>query len=108
MASVQTFSQTPQIENLAFNSGDDFVLGLDINIDVTAFAFNAYIEDSNGSQTNFTVTIISAPNGKISLSLTGVQTATLGGSGYTWAFKWTDTAGKVLTVLAGAVEVTGA
>ena len=47
---INTFSQLPQVENLSFVAGDDFELLLDINLDLTSYVFDAYIEDSTGTQ----------------------------------------------------------
>ena len=104
---INTFSQLPQVENLSFVAGDDFELLLDINLDLTSYVFDAYIEDSTGTQVPFTVTATNLTNGQLSLKILRVVTILMYGS-YTWAFKWIDTSLNHLTILAGSVEVINA
>jgi hypothetical protein len=49
-----------------------------------------------------TITAVSLSGGTLNLGLTEAQTSSLNPAvGYRWYFRWTDTAGRTLTALAG-------
>lgn len=94
--------QLPGTINLSFVSGDDLVLNINLNQDITDYTITAEIEGS--PNISFEVAVVSATAGTITLTLTDIQTAAAV-SGNQWFVQWVDDSAKVLTLIKGTVIV---
>lgn len=103
---MPSYDQTPGALSLSFVAGDDFSTLVDFSIDMTGYAVEAEIRSAVTGATvqAFTVTVQSAANGQVNLSLSDTQTAAVGRGTFTWAMRWTA-AGVTRTALMGYVEV---
>lgn len=101
-----SYSQTPGNLNLTFVRSDDFSALVDVSIDMTGYTTTAAIYSAvTGSQVMpFSVSVVSASEGKVNLSLTGTQTASLARGSYTWKMSWVEGL-AARTALSGLVEV---
>ena len=101
--------QLPAELNLKVSIADDFSFILDFDIDLTGYTFTASMIKSGGIVTaSFTVTEISLSEGKISLSITKEDLATIGtGKNHTWWLKWVQPTNIDRKILAGKVELVG-
>lgn len=121
-----SFVQTPAEMSIEFVAGDELNVGLafttpgtsptPINLTGYTLAAKVYVptfanpDGSFGSgaytvgatAATFTVSPVSLSGGTVNIGLTETQTAALSAAtGYRWYFRWTDTSGVTLTVLAG-------
>jgi len=121
------FVQTPADMSIECVSGDELNVGLAFTqpsgsssaaINLTGYTFEAKVylpvfANPDGSLTEgaytvgstaatFTVSAVSLSGGTLNVGLTETQTLALSPAvGYRWYFRWTDTSGVTLTVLAG-------
>jgi hypothetical protein len=102
------------VNNLVINSGADFGQSFTLEDPTTNSAFNltSYSVSSQmrkwaGSSTavTFTSTVVDAPDGKISISLTNEQTTSLKPGRYVYDIVITDTSGQKNKVIEGMVLV---
>ena len=121
------FVQTPADMSIEFVVGDELNVGLaftqpsgssSVAINLTGYTLEAKVYTptfSNADGTfgsgaytigttaaTFTVSAVSLSGGTVNIGLTETQTVALSPAvGYRWFFRWTDTSGVTLTVLAG-------
>jgi hypothetical protein len=120
------FSQIPADMSIEFVVGDELNVALAFTtggssptaINLTGYTFESRVyvptfgnpDGAVGSggytvgatAVNFTVLPVSRTGGTVNIGLTETQTAALNPAvGYRWYFRWTDTSGVTLTVLAG-------
>lgn len=103
---MPAYDQTPGTLNLAFVRGDDFSTLVDFSITMTGYTVTAsmYSLVTGAEVVPFTVSVVSAANGQVNISLTDTQTAALARGTYGWSMKWTENA-ATRTALTGFVEV---
>jgi len=95
-------TQLPGDLNLKFIKGDDFSLGIQWNIDITDYVFEAYIEPENqDNDIALGIEITSASSGKMNMIISGSSTSDLPVSNNEWFMNWTNPSGLKRTVLAG-------
>jgi hypothetical protein len=118
-----SFSQIPAEMPITFVVGDELNIALAITVGTTPVNLTGYTFESRvyvpsfanpdgalgsggytigATATTPTITAVSLSAGTLNLGLTELQTAALNPAvGYRWYFRWTDTAGRTLTALAG-------
>lgn len=118
-----SFVQTPADMSIECVAGDELNVGLAFTssstaINLTGYTFEAKVyvpvftnpdgtlgEGAYGvgaTAATFTVSAVSLSGGTVNVGLTETQTLALSPAiGYRWYFRWTDTSGVTLTVLAG-------
>ena len=122
------FVQTPAEMTIEFVAGDELNVGLAFAqpsgsssspINLTGYTLEAKVYTptfSNADGTfgsgaytvgataaTFTIAAVSLSGGTVNIGLTETQTVALSPAvGYRWFFRWTDTSGVTLTVLAGS------
>jgi hypothetical protein len=103
---MPSFDQTPGSLNLTFNRGDDFSALVDFSISMVGYTVTASVTSLvTGAQVvALTVSIASAANGQVNISLTDTQTAALARGTYGWQMQWTE-GSATRTALTGFVEV---
>lgn len=103
---MASYSQAPGSLNLAFARNDSFSALIDVSIDMTGYTTSASMISlvTGASVVPFTVTTVSASEGKVNLSLTNTQTASLPRGTYSWSMSWAEGA-STRTALTGLVEV---
>lgn len=103
---MPSYDQTPGSLNLAFNRGDDFSTLIDFSITMTGYTVTASMHSlvSGAEAVAFTVSVVSAANGQVNISLTDTQTAALARGTYGWTMRWTEN-NATRTALSGFVEV---
>jgi hypothetical protein len=122
---VASFDQIPAELPITCVVGDELNVGLalktgaNVAVNVTGYTLEAKVyvptyanpDGSFGSGAytvgatvaTFAVSVVSASAGTVNIGLTEQQTAGLSPAvGYRWFFRWVDTSGVTLTVLAGA------
>lgn len=92
---ASTYDLSPAVRDIKGVSGDDLVIPLDFNIDITGYTFWAYV----GSQAP-TIAVVSAPAGTLTLTLSKAQTTAIGVTRVHWYFGWT-VGGLERTLVAG-------
>lgn len=126
---MASFEQTPAEMPITFVVGDELNVGLAFTtgagssaapINLTGYTFEGKVyvptfanpDGSFGSgaytvgstAATFTTSVVSATAGTVNIGLTELQTAALSPAvGYRWYFRWTDTSGVTVTVLAGSL-----
>lgn len=79
------FSQVPGELNISVGLGDDLVLNLDFDIDLTGYTFSAnVVSEFDGSQTAFSYSTVNLSLGQFQLTLTDSQITTLGKAVHKW------------------------
>jgi hypothetical protein len=103
---MPTYDQSPGTLNLTFNRSDDFSTLVDFSISMVSYTVTAGITSLvTGAQVvPFTVSVVSATNGQVNISLTDTQTAALARGTYGWQMQWTEN-NATRTALTGTVEV---
>lgn len=103
---MPSYDQTPGTLNLAFNAGDDFAALVDFSIDMTGYSVSAAITSlvTGAVVMPLSTAFLSASDGRVNVSLTDSQTASLPRGTYGWEISWTIN-GVTRTALAGCVEV---
>lgn len=104
---MSSYDQTPGTLNLSLKGGDDFSTLIDFNpIDMTGYTVTASIVSavSGASVVPFTVTVPSAAEGQVNISLTDAQTASIAKGTYSWRMSWVE-GNATRTALTGFVEV---
>ena len=118
-----SFSQIPAEMPITFVVGDELNIALAITVGTTPVNLTGYTFESRvyvpafsnpdgalgsggytigATATTPTITAVSLSAGTLNLGLTEAQTSSLNPAvGYRWYFRWTDTAGRTLTALAG-------
>lgn len=96
-----TVNQLPAPVDFNLVSGDDFTATITLNMDITGYTFAAVV-DTTPVATNFTVAVIDAITGKLTITLTAAQTAGIT-SATSWDMRWTDPDTKKLTIFCGTV-----
>ena len=122
---MASFDQIPADLPITCVVGDELNVGLalktgaNVAVNVTGYTLEAKVYVPNyanpdgsfgaGAYTvgttaaTFAVAVVSASAGTVNIGLTETQTAALSPAvGYRWFFRWVDTSGVTLTVLAGA------
>lgn len=103
---MASYDQSPGVLNFSFARNDTFSALVDVSIDMTGYTTSAVISSvvTGASVMPFTVTTVSAAEGKVNLSLTNTQTASLPRGTYSWTMSWVEGV-SYRTALAGMVEV---
>lgn len=103
---MAVYSQTPGSLNLSFVRNDSFSALVDMSINMTGYTTSAVITSAVTGATvlPFTVTTVSASEGKVNLSLTNTQTASIPRGTYSWTMSWIEGVAK-RTALTGMIEV---
>lgn len=103
---MSVYSQSPGGLNLSFARNDTFSALIDVSIDLTGYTTSAVITSAVTGSTvvPFTVTSVSASEGKVNLSLTNTQTASMPKGTYSWQMSWVEGSSH-RTALVGLVEV---
>lgn len=103
---MATYSNTPGVLNLSFVRNDSFSVLVDMSIEMTGYTTSAVISSCVTGQTMlpFTVDTVSPSEGKVNLSLTNTQTASLPRGTYSWTMYWAEGL-ATRTALSGMVEV---
>lgn len=93
--------------SLAFRRGDEFSTLIDFSIATTGYTWSAAIYSVVTGTTiaTPTVSVVSAANGQVNVSLSEIQTAALAAGTYGWRLAWTAPGDSIRTVLQGTVEV---
>ena len=102
------------VSNLTVDQGADFSALVDITdstgniLNLTGYTVAAQMRKTYGSSTatNFTGSVSNATQGKVSVSLTAVQTNALVAGRYVYDVEITSAGGTVTRVVEGQVEVT--
>lgn len=103
---MASYDQQPGNLSLSFMRGDDFSAIIDVSINMTGFTTSAAIYSAvTGQQVMpFTVSTVSAADGKVNIALADTQTSSMARGTYTWKMSWTE--GLVTrTALSGVLEV---
>lgn len=102
---MNSYDQTPGNLPLSFVRGDTLSALIDFSIDLTGYSFaGSLVSAATGAEViPLTLSIVSASNGQVSVSLTAQQTAALARGTYQWKFVWTQGL-TVRTALTGFVE----
>ena len=103
---MSVYEQIPGTLNLAMKRGDDFSALVDFSLNMTGYTTTASIVSavSGDTVTPFTVTVQSAANGQVNISLNDTQTAALAAGTYRWQMAWVQ-GNATRTALTGFVEV---
>lgn len=101
--------QLPGELNLKVSISDDFSFLLDFNIDLTGYTFTgSMIKAGNTATASFTITESNLSEGKIIVSITKEDLATIGtGKNHSWWLKWVQPTSIDRKILAGKVELVG-
>jgi hypothetical protein len=115
---MATISQLPAQLTLRKFRGDDLVVSLDFDVDLTGYTFAADIYTLSAVTGNlgtvvtaavdvgsFAVGVVSYPLGEITLTLSDSASDALDPGSYRWFFRWTSPTGDTRTVLNGSLEV---
>lgn len=115
---MATISQLPAQLTLRKFRGDDLVVSLDFDVDLTGYTFDSDIYRLSAVVGNlgttvtsaedvgsFAVGVVSYPLGQITLTLSDTASDALDPGAYRWHFRWTSPTGDTRTVLNGALEV---
>lgn len=102
---MSAYDQTPGSLPISFVRGDSLSALVDFSIDLTGYTFvGSLISVVTGAEViPLTVSVVSAANGQVNVSLTTQQTASLARGTYQWKFVWTQ-GQAVRTALVGFVE----
>ncbi|NBW09324.1 MAG: hypothetical protein EBR82_14995 [Caulobacteraceae bacterium] len=102
---ASSYDQTPGNLPISFTRGDTMSALVDFSIDLTGYSFSgSLVSVITGSEVvPLTVSVVSASNGQVNVSLTPQQTAALARGTYAWKFVWTQGL-AVRTALTGFVE----
>lgn len=104
---MPTYSQLPGQLSLAFRRGDELNTTVDFDVSLAGHTATATIYSlvTLADVLAITATITDAGAGKIALSLTEAQTASLAAGSYGWRLEWIAPGSVKRTALAGTVEV---
>lgn len=115
---MATISQLPAQLTLRKFRGDDLVVSLDFDVDLTGYTFESEIYrlqtvvgnlgvtiTSSTLAGNFAVGVVSYPLGQLTLTLSDTASDALDPAAYRWFFRWTSPLGDTRTILNGALEV---
>lgn len=95
-------TQIPGELNLKMIKGDDLIVAIQWNFDITDYSFSAYLEPVNqDADIALGTEVTSASSGKMNLIISASSTSSLPESTNEWYMKWTNPSGYVRTVLAG-------
>jgi len=102
---MPSYDQTPGNLPISFVRGDTMSALVDFSIDLSGYSFTGSLVSAvTGSEViPLTVTVVSAADGQVNVSLTPQQTAALDRGTYGWKFIWSK-GSEVRTALAGYVE----
>jgi hypothetical protein len=100
-----SYDQKPGSLPISFVRGDTLSALVDFSNDLTGYSFvGSLISVVTGLEVvPLTISVVSAANGQVNVSLTSQQTASLPRGTYGWRFVWTQGA-VVRTALTGYVE----
>ena len=104
---MATYSQTPGTMNLTVKQGDTLSVLVDFDpVDVTGYTVTSSISSlvTGASVLGLTTSVTDAAAGKVNVSLTKQQTASLPVGSYGWSLLWDTPARR--TALSGIFEVT--
>lgn len=104
---MPSYDQKPGSLNLSLKGGDDFSALIDFSpITMTGYTVTATLTSlvTGGSVVPFTTSFVSAAEGKVNISLSDTQTASLARGSYGWQMAWTE-GNATRTALTGTVEV---
>lgn len=103
---MPSYDQSPGVLNLSFVRNNTFSALIDVSIDMTGYTTSAVISSvvTGENIMPFTVSTVSAAEGKVNLSLTNTQTASLAKGSYSWTMSWAE-GFATRTALTGMVEV---
>jgi hypothetical protein len=104
---MATAASLPGTLNIAFRRGDEYGTLIDFSIDLSSYTFTAEVVSAITGSTLATpaVTIVSASNGQVNLSLTETQTLSLSAGSYLWRMIWVGPGTTTRTALEGVCEV---
>lgn len=103
---MSSYDQTPGSLNLSFRRGDDFSVLIDLSISLVGYSVTASVTSlvSGAEVAPFTVTTVSAADGRVNIALSDAQTLALPRGTYGWRMSWTEN-NATRTALTGFVEV---
>lgn len=103
---MNSYDQTPGNLPISFIRGDTLSALVDFSIDLTGYSLaGSLVSLVTGAEVvPLTLSVVSASNGQVNVSLTAQQTAELARGTYGWKFVWTQGL-AVRTALTGFVEV---
>jgi hypothetical protein len=93
----------PAVVALFLYGGDDFYCEVTLPQNITGDTFEAVIHAPDADE-SITITVLDAPGGRLSLTLTAAETLALKDVAESWKFKWTH-AGVARTLMAGTCLV---
>jgi len=104
---MATAASLPGTLNIAFRRGDEYGTLIDFSIPLSSYAFSSEIVSAITGSTLVTptVTVVSAADGQVNLSLTEAQTASLAAGSYLWRMIWVGPGTTTRTALEGVCEV---
>lgn len=104
---MATAAALPGTLNIAFRRGDEYGTLVDFSIPLTGYSFTAEVVSAVTGSTLATpsVTVVSAANGQVNLSLTEIQTSSLAAGTYLWRMIWVGPGMTTRTALEGVCEV---
>jgi len=104
---MATAEQRPGNLNIVFRAGDEFATTIDFSIDMTGYewATEVYSVVNGLTVVEPTIDVIDDGDGKINLSLTEEQTASLAPGTYGVRIRWIAPGTVVRTALDGICEV---
>jgi hypothetical protein len=101
------YTQTPGTMNLVFRAGDEFGTVIDFDVSLSSYVVSASVTSlvTGDSVLPITTSLVDAAAGKVNISLTESQTASLPVGSYGWTLQWDAPGGVRRTALSGVVEV---
>lgn len=107
------YSLTPGQLNLKTRQGDEFSATVTLTEGASPFSLAGYTVTASitslvdGSAVDdFTVSVVSATAGEVSISLQEADTSALASGSYAWSLRWIAPGAVTRTALAGVLEVT--
>jgi hypothetical protein len=104
---MTTFSVLPGTLNVDVRQGDAISFVVDFDIGLTGYSVEGEIYSSVTSQTvqALTISVVSAVNGQVQVSLSSSQTAALPAGTFKWFLRWDTGSGSYRTAVEGVFEV---
>ncbi len=107
------YSLTPGQLNLKTRQGDEFSATVTLTEGASPFGLTGYTVTASitslvdgAAVDEFTVSVVSATAGEVSISLQENETTALAAGSYAWSLRWIAPGAVTRTALAGVLEVT--
>lgn len=107
------YSLTPGQLNLKTRQGDEFSATVTLTEGASPFSLTGYTVTASitslvdgAAVDDFTVSVVSATAGEVSISLQEADTSALASGSYAWSLRWIAPGAVTRTALAGVLEVT--